>query len=86
MRVAAKKEGSSIKVKDLNPRSIHLYVGQILSAMYYDKDTGERRKRTIQIKKMYKHHALCKVNGRYNESYTYSELSTMLLNRRTFND
>lgn len=71
---------------DMNPRSLKLYVGQILNVSFTDEKSGNRRKGFIQIKKLFEHHALCKVNGKFNECYTYNELSTMVAVREGLKD
>lgn len=63
---------------EITPTNLMLTVGQELKLYEHDPDTkfGIRRK-YVKIVKLYRHHALCKVNGRHMESYTYNELYTM---------
>lgn len=53
-----------------------LYIGQMLKLVETNRN-GDKIKKTVQIKKLYRHHALCRVNGTYNECFSYNELSLM---------
>lgn len=57
-------------------KNIQLYIGQMLKLVETNRN-GDRIKKTVQIKKIYRHHALCRVNGTYNECFSYDELLSM---------
>lgn len=63
---------------EITPEGLMLVPGKELKLYEHDPGTkcGIRRKH-VRIVKLYRHHALCKVNGRHMESYTYNELYTM---------
>lgn len=75
--VAVREPAVQLMAEDMTPRRLHLYIGQMVDVLLKDENGNYKRKGTIEIRKLYKHHALCKVNGRWNESFTYNELSTM---------
>ena len=56
--------------------SVPFYIGQILKITETEKN-GDKKRKTIQIKKMYRRFALCKVNSTYNECFSYAQLATM---------
>lgn len=57
---------------DMNPHKMCLRIGQKLTL------PADEGKKTAVIKKLYRNHALCLVNGRFMESYTYNELACLL--------
>ena len=69
--------GEWMMAEEMNPDSLCLKEGQVLAFPEHDPETAEKRKKHIKIIKFYRHHALCKVNGRHMECFTYSELYTM---------
>lgn len=63
---------------EITPANLMLAVGQELKLYEHDPDTKcEIRRKHVRIVKLYRHHELCRVNGRHLESYTYNELYTM---------
>lgn len=71
------ESGMWMMAEEMNPDSLLLREGQEFTAYEYDPDTKGKRKRHIKLIKLYRHHALCMVNGRHMECFTYSELYTM---------
>lgn len=63
--------------EDMTPGRLHLYIGKTIAVIFKDEHGNFRKKGTIEIRKLYRHHALCKVNGKWSECFTYNELSTM---------
>ncbi len=70
-----------LTAEDMTPVRLNLYKGQNISVLFTDEE-GNKKKGFVQIRKLYKHHALCKVNGRRNECYSYNELSTLAAVRK----
>lgn len=64
-------------MEEMNPGSLYLREGQVITVNEFDSDTRRNQKKYIQIIKLYRHHALCMVNGKHRESFTYNELYTM---------
>lgn len=52
------------------------YIGQRIELPYQEKDGRKvvTRYKRLEILKLYKYFALCKVNGRYSECYPYDVL------------
>ena len=71
---SAMQEGKMYK-ESLNPRSLCLHEGQILKRRIKADNGQYPQTQTIKIVKLYQHHALCRVNGRHRESFTYNEMS-----------
>lgn len=71
------KDGRWMTAEEMTPGSLYLREGQEFTAYEHDPVTRNTRKRSIKITKLYKHHALCKVNGRHMECFTYNELYTL---------
>lgn len=63
--------------EDMTPGSLLLKIGQEFRTFEHDPGTHQARRKHVKIIKLYRHHALCRVNGRHLESYTYNELYTM---------
>lgn len=61
-----------LHVSQMNPATLCIRIGQRITMN--DEENG---KRTAVIKKLYKNHALCLINGRFYESYTYNELACL---------
>lgn len=72
MQVRSKSKGT----KKLERKNIQLYIGQILKLVEQNRN-GDRIKKTVKIKKLYRHYALCQVNGTYNECFSYDDLLSM---------
>ncbi len=71
------ENGRCMTIEEMNPGSLYLREGQVFTLQERDPITQLPRKKNIRIVKLYEHHALCRVNGRYLESFTYSELYLM---------
>ena len=69
--------GEWMMAEEMNPGSLLLREGQEFTAYEHDPDSKGKRKKHIRIIKLYRHHALCRVNTRHMECFTYSELYTM---------
>lgn len=54
-------------------KSIRLHIGQILKLEEKNRN-GDMIRKMIQVKKIYRHHVLCRVNGTYNECFSYAEI------------
>lgn len=54
-------------------QEIKLHIGQMIKLEETDRN-GDRKTKTIQVRKLYRHHVLCRVNGKYNESFPYEQL------------
>lgn len=67
-------------VDDMNPVMLCLYIGQHFQIVKTDNH-GNESKKNVQIKKFFKNHALCKVNGQ-NECFTYNELASMVAQKK----
>lgn len=67
----ARLKGKNLKKPE--NKSVQLHIGQMIKLEETDRN-GDRKKKTIQIKKFYRNHVLCRVNGKYNESFSYEEL------------
>lgn len=74
-------KGPRMTVDDMNPVRLCLYIGQLFQIVKTDNH-GNESKKNVQIKKFFKNHALCKVNGRTNECFTYNELATMAAQKK----
>lgn len=68
-----------LRASDLTPEKMNLAIGD---TMYVYKETpmdereiGRKRRVPVKVLKLYRNHALCLVNGRYNEAFTYAELA-----------
>lgn len=71
------ENGRCMTSEEMNPGSLYLREGQEFFLLERDPITQLPRKKNIRIVKLYKHHALCRVNGRHLESFTYNELYLM---------
>lgn len=67
---------NGLEPEQLLPQHIGLYIGQVFSM----RRPGGVKK--VMIKKFYRHHALCLVNGKYYESVKYFEFLTNILGRK----
>lgn len=67
---------NGLEPEQLEPKSIGLYIGQVFTMR---RPNGIKK---VMIKKFYKNHALCLVNGKYHESVTYFEFLTNVLGRK----
>lgn len=67
-----------ISVSDLTPTKMNLSIGDTIyvfkTASPDEREVGRERRVPVKILKLYRHHALCRVNGRHNEAFTYAEL------------
>lgn len=70
MQTRRKKENRQERV------SAPFYIGQVLKITETDKN-GDKKRKTIQIKKLYRRFVLCRVNSTYNECFSYDQLATM---------
>lgn len=66
-----------LRKEDMNPKSLCLKVGQTFERIVKSDNGHETRKERIEVRKFYRNHVLCRVNGRKNECFTYNELSQM---------
>lgn len=64
------------RTKKPERKNMQLYIGQMLRFIETNRN-GDRIKKTIQIKKLYRHHVLCRVNATYNECFSYEEIMKM---------
>ena len=72
------RETNMLFVKDINNNALGLRVGQSFRVLSNDEDG---RCKNAVIKKLFQYHALCRVNGRFNECYTYNELACIIRRR-----
>lgn len=68
-----------ISVSDLTPAKLKLTTGDTAyvfkRAAPDEREVGREKRVPVKILKLYRNHALCRVNGRYNEAFTYAELA-----------
>lgn len=64
--------------KDMNHRKLGIKVGQTFEIVKIDKVNRQKRVKKAIVKKLYPRHALCLVNGRFRECFTYNELACLV--------
>ena len=68
-----------LRASDLTPAKLNLAIGDTAyvykEAPMDEREIGRKRRVTVKVLKLYRNHALCRVNGRYNEAFTYAELA-----------
>ena len=67
---------TGLEPEQLEPKSIGLHIGQCF------KMRRAGIVKNVMIKKFYRHHALCLVNGKYYESVAYFDFLTNILGRK----
>ncbi len=64
--------------KDMNHKKLGIKVGQTFEIVKVDKANQQKWVKKAIVKKLYPRHALCLVNGRFRECFTYSELACLV--------
>lgn len=68
-----------LRVSDLTPAKLNLAIGDTAyvykEAPMDEREIGRKRRVPVKVLKLYQNHAICRVNGRYNEAFTYAELA-----------
>ncbi len=64
--------------KDMNHSKLGIRVGQTFEIVKVDKVNKQKRVKKAIVKKLYPKHALCIVNGRHRECFTYNELACLI--------
>lgn len=69
-----KRDTLRLTIDDMNPKRLNLHIGQELQ-LEIKKENGDTSIKKAVVKKFYKNHVLCRVNGRFSECFTYNQLS-----------
>lgn len=80
-----RKGAMILKQRDMNPQSLCLKIGQRF-VIEGRKDNGDKYKKSVELRKFYKNHVLCKVNGIRTECFTYNQLSQLAQVRKGIQD